>query len=197
MDVTFQAAQPEFDGNLITIPVATREEDAVDPVTGALLSRFAPIPERTAKFASLALNWARLRRTANKDKRVAVIFHHYPPRNDRIGCAAGLDTFESVKRLLDVMAEAGYDIDHLYKDSRELTDAMLERMTCDRRWLTPDQMAQRSGASAERDMYLPWHEALPPRCRRRWFPTGAPCPANSLSMRTRSTLRDSSMVMFF
>ncbi len=162
MDVTFQAAQPEFDGNLITIPVATREEDAVDPVTGALLSRFAPIPERTAKFASLALNWARLRRIANKDKRVAVILHHYPPRNDRIGCAAGLDTFESVKRLLDVMAEAGYDIDHLYKDSRELTDAMLERMTCDRRWLTPDQMAQRSGASAGRDMYLPWHEALPP-----------------------------------
>jgi len=162
MDVTFQAAQPEFDGNLITVPVATREEDAVDPITGALLSRFVPVPERTAKFASLALNWARLRRIENKDKRVAIVFHHYPPRNDRIGCAAGLDTFESVKRLLDVMDEAGYTIDHLYGNNRELADAMLERMTCDRRWLTPDQMAERSGAAAGRDLYLPWHEALPP-----------------------------------
>ncbi len=167
MDVTFQAAQPEFDGNLITVPIATKEEDTVDPITGALLPRFVPIPERIAKFASLALNWARLRRIDNKDKRVAIIFHHYPPRNDRIGCAAGLDTFESIKNLLKVMDEAGYSIDHLYEDNKELSDAMLERMTSDRRWLTPDQMAARAGASAGRDLFMPWHEALPPEVRKK------------------------------
>ena len=32
MDVTFQAAQPEFDGALIHVPVATREEDSVELV---------------------------------------------------------------------------------------------------------------------------------------------------------------------
>ena len=165
MDVTFQAAQPEFDGNLITVPVASREEDAVDPVTGALLSRYVPIPERTAKFVSLARNWANLRRIGNKDKRVAVVFHHYPPRNDRIGCAAGLDTFESVRSLLEIMSKAGYGVDHLYEDSKELSDAMLERMTCDRRWLTPDQMAARSGASAGRDLFMRWHENLPLQVR--------------------------------
>lgn len=165
MDVTFQAAQPEFDGNLIVIPIATREEDAVDPLTGALLSRFAPIPERIGKFVSLAVNWARLHRLDNADKRVAVIFHHYPPRNDRIGCAAGLDTFVSVKTLLDVMAGAGYTIDHLYEDGKELSDAMFARMTCDRRWLTPDRMAERAEASAGRDIFMPWHEALPAHVR--------------------------------
>lgn len=165
MDVTFQAAQPEFDGNLITVPVATREEDTVDPLTGALLARLVPIPERIGKFVSLAFNWARLRRIGNREKRVAIIFHHYPPRNDRIGCAAGLDTFESIKRLLDAMAQAGYAIDHLYENNKELSDAMLERMTCDRRWLTPDQMAARSGASAGRDLFMPWHEDLPPEVR--------------------------------
>lgn len=44
MDVTFQAAQPEFDGALITVPVAAREEDAVDPVTGGMIARNVPIP---------------------------------------------------------------------------------------------------------------------------------------------------------
>jgi cobaltochelatase CobN len=161
MDVTFQAAQPEFDGNLITVPVATREEDTVDPLTGALLSRFVPIPERIEKLVSLAFNWARLHRMDNKDKRVAIIFHHYPPRNDRIGCAAGLDTFASVKVLLDAMAGRGYAIDHLYEDSKSLSDAILERMTCDRRWLTPDVMAQRAEAWADRDRFMPWHEMLP------------------------------------
>ncbi|MDA8163364.1 MAG: cobaltochelatase subunit CobN, partial [Desulfobacteraceae bacterium] len=161
MDVTFQAAQPEFDGNLITVPVATREEDAVDPLTGALLARLTPIPERISRLVSLALNWARLRRLRNAEKRIAVIFHHYPPRDDRIGCAVGLDTFASVKLLLDVMAEAGYKIDSLYEDGKELSDAILERMTCDRRWLVPDQMAERAEASAGRDLFMPWHEALP------------------------------------
>jgi cobaltochelatase CobN len=161
MDVSFQAAQPEFDGNLITVPVATREQDAVDPLTGALLSRHVPIPERVEKFVSLAVNWAKLCRLEHKDRRVAIIFHHYPPRNDRIGCAAGLDTFESIKQLLEIMDKTGYRVDHLYENNKELSDAMLARMTSDQRWLTPDQMAARSGASAGRDLFQPWHEALP------------------------------------
>ncbi|MGQ9744777.1 MAG: cobaltochelatase subunit CobN [Dissulfurimicrobium sp.] len=86
MDVTFSAAQPEFDGALITVPVATREEEEIDPFTGALLAKNMPIPERVEKMVSLSLNWARLRKKRNEDKRIAIIFHHYPPRNDRIGC---------------------------------------------------------------------------------------------------------------
>lgn len=165
MDVTFQAAQPEFDGSLITMLVATREEDSVDPVTGALLSRLRPIPDRVAALASLAVKWAKLRRKANSEKRIAVVFHHYPPRNDRIGCAAGLDTFASVKLLLDAMAEQGYRIDRLYSDGDELADEMLQRMTCDRRWLTSHQMAARAEASADRTVFMPWHLELPESVR--------------------------------
>lgn len=167
MDVTFQAAQPEFDGNLICMPVATREEDTVDPVTGALLPRLAPIPDRVEAFVSLALNWAKLRRTPNADKRIAIVFHHYPPRNDRIGCAAGLDSFASVKHLLDRMGDEGYRIDRRFAGGDELANELLQRMTCDRRWLTPDQLAARSEASADRDCYMPWHEALPEAIRRK------------------------------
>ena len=161
MDVTFQAAQPEFDGNLITVAVATREEDTVDPVTGALLARYEPIPDRVAALASLALNWAKLRRKPNAEKRIAVVFHHYPPRNDRIGCAAGLDSFAAVKHLLDAMGDAGYRIDRPYADGDELAGELLQRMTCDRRWLNPDQMAERAEAAAGRELFMPWHEALP------------------------------------
>jgi cobaltochelatase CobN len=161
MDVTFQAAQPEFDGNLITVPVATREEDKTDPVTGALLSHLKPIPDRVAALASLALNWAGLRRKPNSEKRIAIVFHHYPPRNDRIGCAAGLDTFAAVKHLLDDMADRGYRVDRRYADGDELASEMLQRMTCDRRWLNPDQMAERAEAVATRKEFMPWHKALP------------------------------------
>ncbi|GBE12236.1 aerobic cobaltochelatase subunit CobN [bacterium BMS3Abin13] len=161
MDVSYSAAQPEFDGTLITVPVATREEDEVDPVTGALLARNMPIPDRVRRMVSLALNWARLRKKPNRDKKIAVIFHHYPPRNDRIGCAAGLDSFASVKLLLDRMREEGYLVDRVYESGDELAGELLGLMTCDQRWLTPERMAERARATAGAKQYRPWHEALP------------------------------------
>ena len=120
MEVGLCAAQPEFDGNLIFGPVASREQDKTDPLTGALLARYVPIPERTERCVSLAVNWARLAKKKNAEKKVAIVFHHYPPRNDRIGCAAGLDSFTSVKRLLDRMKRAGYLVDDIYEDGDEL-----------------------------------------------------------------------------
>ncbi len=161
MEVSYAAAQPEFDGALISVPVSTREENETDPFTGALLSRMVPIPDRVRKVVSLALNWAKLRKKSPDGKKIAVIFHNYPPRNDRIGCAAGLDSFESVKLLLDRMKEQGYVVEQTYENGDELAQEMVERMTCDQRWLTPERMSEKAEARAGREGYLPWHAALP------------------------------------
>ena len=173
MEVSYSVAQPEFDGNLITVPVASREQEKTDPLTGALLTRYVPIEDRVDKVVTLALNWARLSRIPNEERRVAIIFHHYPPRNDRIGCAAGLDSFASVTRLLKQMKEEGYVVERTFEANEEgaeteegtssdaLAHEMLSKMTCDRRWLTPEQMAQRSEAHAGPEWYTPWHRELP------------------------------------
>jgi cobaltochelatase CobN len=161
MDVSYSAAQPEFDGALITVPCATREEKTVDPLTGALIAKYMPIDERVEKMVRLALNWARLKRTPNNERRVAVIFHHYPPRNDRIGCAAGLDSFASVKVLLDRMRADGYRIERTFADGDALAHEMLSRMTCDRRWLPVDQLAAKAEAHAGAEHYDGWHAELP------------------------------------
>ncbi|NLZ17642.1 MAG: cobaltochelatase subunit CobN [Desulfobulbaceae bacterium] len=165
MDVAYAAAQPEFDGALITVPVATREQEETDPLTGALLARYQPIPERVDKLVRLALNWARLGQTPAAERRVAIIFHHYPPRNDRIGCAAGLDSFASVNQLLLAMREQGYQIEQEFEDGNKLAHALRDKMTCDRRWLTPEQMAARSEAQAGPDHYQDWHDELPENIR--------------------------------
>lgn len=161
MDVTFQAAQPEFDGALITVPVATREEDTQDSLTGGLIPRLVPIPDRVEAIVSMALKWAGLRRKANAEKRVAIIFHHYPPRNDRIGCAAGLDSFESVRLLLSRLSDEGYLVNRMFESGDELAKELLAAMTCDRRWLLPEELPQRAKASVGRELFQPWHETLP------------------------------------
>ena len=165
MEVSFNAAQPEFDGALITVPVASREEDETDPVTGALISKYRPIPDRCHRVVSLAVNWGRLSRLQNQDKKIAIVFHHYPPRNDRIGCARGLDSFESVKLMLDRMKEDGYGVERTFENGQELAETILGCMTCDQRWLTYDKMAERCQAFAAEDAYTPWHAALPETTR--------------------------------
>ncbi|WP_457573267.1 cobaltochelatase subunit CobN [Desulfolithobacter sp.] len=164
-DVSFSAAQPEFDGNLITVPVAFRELRERDPITGGLLARYEPHPERIDKLVRLALNWARLGRIPVDERRVAIIFHHYPPRDDRIGCAAGLDSFASVVRLLDRMRAEGYRIEHDFKTGDNLARALLDRVTADRRWLTPERMAARAEATAGPEHYLGWNRELPAKVR--------------------------------
>ena len=178
MDVSYAVAQPEFDGALITVPVATREQETVDPVTGALLAKTMPIEERVDKMVRLALNWGRLAAKPNAERKVAIVFHHYPPRNDRIGCAAGLDSFASVKKLLDHMREDGYRIEKTYTDGDELSHDLLSRMTCDRRWLTPDQLAERAEAHADRERFTDWHEALPQSVREKQTADWGKIPGN-------------------
>lgn len=165
MNVSMTAAQPEFDGNLITVPFAFKEEKKIDPVTKALLVTYEADTERTDKLVRLGLNWGRLNHTPPAERRVAIIFHHYPPRNDRIGCAAGLDSFASVSNLLKALKNQGYKVDKTFEQPNELSQEMLSRLTSDRRWLSPDQMAARAEANAAADRYIPWHNELPEKNR--------------------------------
>lgn len=160
-DVAIQAAQPEFDGCLITKMIACQEADEVDDLTGARMPRLVPIPDRICAMASLAINWAKLSRTPNSEKRVAIVFHHNPPRNDRIGCATGLDSFESVRRLLKRMAADGYRVPQLFDSSDELAQILLSGLTCDGRWLSDEQMYQRAEAHADIESSTHWHAKLP------------------------------------
>ncbi|PXF58407.1 MAG: hypothetical protein C4B58_06790 [Deltaproteobacteria bacterium] len=65
------------------------------------------------------------------------------------------------------MKKEGYRIDRTYESGGELAGALLDRMTCDQRWLTPERMAQRAEAHAGEEMFRPWHEVLPASIRKK------------------------------
>jgi cobaltochelatase CobN len=165
MDVSLSAAQPEFDGNIIAPPFAFREEKEIDPLTQALTVAYIPDEERTDKLASLAVNWASLAKTPVRERKIAIVFHHYPPRNDRIGCAAGLDSFQSVVAILKALKESGYFVENLFEGENELARALLSKLTSDKRFLTPEAMSARAEARAGRALWSRWHQKLPPKVR--------------------------------
>lgn len=162
LDVGISVAMPEFDGALITVPVATREYGEQDPLTGARHIYYRPIPERVDKVVRLALNWGRLRHKPNVEKKVAIIFHNYPPRNDQIGSAFGLDSPASVWNILRNLQEAGYVLESLPEDGQELMEELLKRVTNDRRWASAEQMAGLAIDGVTPEEYREWFRNFPP-----------------------------------
>jgi cobaltochelatase CobN len=161
MDIPANVAMPEFDGTLITVPVAAMDCRQTHPSTGARLIKFAAIEERTKKAVSLALNWGRLRRLSNSQKRVAVIFHNYPPRNDTIGHAFGLDSSASVMNILRDLKAQGYVLGELPENSQALMDVIVAGLTNDRRWASPQELSERALDRISLEQYGLWFGCLP------------------------------------
>jgi len=170
VDVVMNVALPEFDGRLVTVPVSFKEagEDGA--------ARYVPDAERVERCTALAVRFARLRRTANGDKRIAVVLSSYPTKNARVGNAVGLDTPASAVRLLQALREDGYDLgdEALPADGDTLMHALLARGGYDREYLTGEQLAQAVGWTSAHD-YASWLQTKPAETqdemRRSW---GAP-----------------------
>ncbi|MDI9644156.1 MAG: cobaltochelatase subunit CobN [Candidatus Verstraetearchaeota archaeon] len=173
-EVAWNVTMPEFDGLIITVPVAAKELSERDPLTGTRYVAHRPIPERLDKLARLSLKWARLRHLPNPQRKVALIFHNYPPRNDNIGSAAGMDTAASAVNLLKSFDKKGYRLDFLPKDGKELMETVLRGLTNDQRWLSADQLAERAVAKIPCSQYQRWYGELPSPARekmeRKWGP---------------------------
>jgi cobaltochelatase CobN len=161
LDILANVTMSEFDGALITVPIAAMDFSQTIPSTGTRLIKFEPIPERIQKLVRLSLNWGKLRRMANKDKKVAIIFHNYPPRNDTIGHAFGLDSSASVMNILKDLKQYGYMLDSLPESSKQLMDTIINGLTNDRRWASPEELNERALTKVSAEQYEQWFNELP------------------------------------
>ena len=109
-DLAMHVALPEIDGRILTraISFKTAQERNASIEFGAVAHQ--PLAHRVAFVAELAASWARLRRTAPADKRLACVLPDYPARGGRTGYAVGLDTPASAVAIADILREAGYDV---------------------------------------------------------------------------------------
>ena len=135
IDAAMQVAIPEFDGRLITVPFSFKEQGPDG------IPRYAADPERAARLAGIAVRYARLARTPNAAKRVAIMLSSYPTKHSRVGNAVGLDTPASAVALLRAMREAGYDLgDGFPEDGDALIHSLIAAGGHDTEWLTEDQL---------------------------------------------------------
>ena len=162
--------QPEFDGQLISVPYAVTERTA----DGRKVCR--PLPDRVTRVAELACRWAELARKPMPEKKVAVIFHNMPPRSDTIGSAHGLDTPETVFRVVRALESQGLRTAYSFSSGAEIIARIRAAVTNDNRWLSPEAALERAEATVPAEQYQGWFDRLNPETRAQMEESWGPAP---------------------
>ncbi|MEN9227168.1 MAG: magnesium chelatase subunit H [Gloeomargarita sp. HHBFW_bins_205] len=92
-------ALPEMDGAINPVVIGTLEQ-----------GRFAVVPDRVQRLVTRVKNWARLRHTPNRDKKVALVVYDYPPGLGKKATAALLDVPRSLLNILKRLQAEGYTV---------------------------------------------------------------------------------------
>ena len=109
LQATMLFALPEMDG-------------AIAPVVlgGMRGSEIGTAPDRLARLGEQVRGYVGLRKTPNRDKKVAIVVYNYPPGQGNTATAALLDVPASLIALLDRMKAAGYTVGDYPRDPAQL-----------------------------------------------------------------------------
>ena len=138
---------PEVDGQIITVPVGDRND-----MDGGS-RKLKPIADRIEHISELAKNWATLRRTPIKDRKIAILLYQSRPESGRIGSAAGLDTLESVSCILKKMKGLGYDVGDVPSNGKELISELLDGITNNLEWASSEVVCKKALGLVKKDEY--------------------------------------------
>lgn len=149
--------QPEFDGQMIAYPMAYTEERREGD---RLIHVSLPLEDGVKRLSRLAANWAKLRHIPFGEKKVAILFHNLPPRNDTIGCASGLDSPESVYRMVCDMKAQGLKLEYDFQNGQEIIQRIIDGVTNDGRWSSEEELLEKSIDTVSEARYLEWYHGF-------------------------------------
>merc|ERR550534_258757 len=117
VQVALQVSLPEIDGAIEPLIFSGR-----DGTSG----RSIPMQDRINALATRALNWSKLRKKANADKKVCISLFQFPPDKGNVGTAAYLDVFGSIYSVLQKFKAEGYTVGDIPDDIEGLQKSVLE-----------------------------------------------------------------------
>ncbi|MCA3556324.1 cobaltochelatase subunit CobN [Aestuariivirga sp.] len=109
-DLAMNVVLPELDGRIMSRAISFKDASLWHEGTECRIVTYREAPDRVDFVADLAANWARLRRTPARERRVAIILANYPNKDGRIANGVGYDTPASTVAILDALREEGYGV---------------------------------------------------------------------------------------
>jgi cobaltochelatase CobN len=162
LDTAVNVAIPEFDGRIITVPFSFKERGQGGE------SLYVAHQERAERVAGIAARLAGLRRTSNRDRRVAFVLTNSAAKASQVGGAVGLDSPASLLTTLHALKGRRYSIDGLPESSDELMQRLLGRGTYDDRYPLDPAQAKRFSRSAYRKIFSTFPESAKRRMEDFW-----------------------------
>jgi cobaltochelatase CobN len=123
-DLAIHVVLPELDGRLFAGVASFKQVEAADPDLGYARTVHAADDGRIAAIVARANAWIALRRTAQADKRLAIVLSAYPGRDDQMAHAVGLDAPESAMEMLNALRDQGYAISDAPADGAALVNRL-------------------------------------------------------------------------
>jgi len=157
----YWVAQPEFNGVIEPVVTSARDTEHDDPYGFR-----EPIVERIEYFMKRVEAWLKLGSLPAANRRVTFLLHKNPCAGAEAAVAggAGLDTLESVVRIMHRMKQEGYDVADCPESGEALIRMIMERKAlCEFRWTTVDEIVKKGGAIdlIDGDRYGAWIDELP------------------------------------
>ena len=149
-ELAISVALPELDGQLTTVPF-TFNDKAPD---GSEVTGYDE--ERIMMTARMAVRWAKVSHVPVSERRVSILFNGGTLSNASIGAAGGLDSFESACGIIRRMADAGYTVDRVPENGREIIDEMLAALTNNLEWVQDDDIERRANDMVDDGTYMSW-----------------------------------------
>ncbi len=128
-DLAMSVVMPELDGRVFTRAISFKADETWHERSQCFIVTHKPVPDRIVFVAELAARWSRLHRTANANKKIAIILANYPNKDGRIANGVGLDTPASTVGVLQALLAAGYQTGELPKTGNELIEALQQGQT--------------------------------------------------------------------
>ena len=168
-EVGWSVAMPEFEGVIEPLIIGVADKSVSD---GALIERHVPLTDRVSKVARRIGGWIALKKKPVPERKVAFILHNNPcvSVEASVGGGAHLDSLESVARIMNQMAKAGYALENPPKDGKELIETIMGRKAISEfRWTPIEEIVQKGGALAylSEQEYRQWFDQLSPPVRDR------------------------------
>ena len=168
-EVGFGIAMPEFEGNIEPVIMACSRKLS-DDATETVFEIRETISERVGRVADRIARWIRLAGKPPEARKAVFVFHknECAGLEGSVGGAAGLDSGESVVRIMRRMRKAGYRVEGAPDSGEALMQTILERKAiAEFRWTTVDEIVAKGGhlALLDNERYKGWFKALPETAR--------------------------------
>jgi len=194
--IVVNIAMPEFDG-MIEPTITGAVEKVDEPTVGGVYNKHVPVTEQVEFMVSRCAKWLHLKDMPNSERKVALVLLNSPCKGVEatIGTALGLDSLESVVRLLHRMRDEGYDLgDNIPESGDDLIHEILEKKAISEfRWTPLSEIVQKGGSTMlPREKYLEWFSGFPDRIQQELIETWGD-PRSDLSDKSKATSSESDL----